>query len=285
MQNIADDRQFQTPWRFIHTGMMEPGAGIGEHIHGNCEEIFFCLDPDAHADFVYNGRKAQVPGPACVPCRAGDSHGIYNSSDRPFRWFNINCCMPGQSYDATDLEQDGVNNTPGANYEIEDPERIPIGRKPDKVFLSLLAGSDRAWFASGFDRELLVDADSLVRQGGRPPIRPGGGEGQVFAREMWGERDFRSCFRYLRQYALPPNTTIGAYKRDQIEDVFFISSGNGTLTINGEELPVRPGDIVFAGLGETRHIAGPTGEASAELVLWNVGVAMDFDVDEAADCA
>jgi hypothetical protein len=23
--------------------MMSPGAGIGEHIHGNCEEIFFCL--------------------------------------------------------------------------------------------------------------------------------------------------------------------------------------------------------------------------------------------------
>ena len=48
--------------------------------------------------------KATVPGPACVPCRAGDSHGIFNSSDRPYRWFNINCCMPGQSYDATDLE-------------------------------------------------------------------------------------------------------------------------------------------------------------------------------------
>ena len=82
MQAIADDKQFKTPWRFIHTGMMMPGAGIGEHIHGNCEEIFFCLDPDAHADFVYNGRKAQVPGPACVPCRAGDSHGSAYSSDR-----------------------------------------------------------------------------------------------------------------------------------------------------------------------------------------------------------
>ena len=28
----------------------------------------------------------------------------------------------------------------------------------------------------------------------------------------WGERDFRSCFRYLRQYALPPSTTLGSYK-------------------------------------------------------------------------
>eukprot|EP01050_Picozoa_sp_SAG11_P003467 SAG11_NODE_196_length_12778_cov_6.887767_7_plen_198_part_00 len=127
MQALADDAQFQTPWRFIHTGMMSPGAGIGEHIHGNCEEIFFCLDEDAHADFVYNGRKARVPGPACVPCRAGDSHGIYNSSGRPFRWFNINCCMPGQSYDATDLEAADQHSQPGGAYDVEDASRIPVG--------------------------------------------------------------------------------------------------------------------------------------------------------------
>jgi len=29
---------------------------------------------------------AEVAGPACVPCRAGDSHGIFNNSERAFRW-------------------------------------------------------------------------------------------------------------------------------------------------------------------------------------------------------
>ena len=50
-----------------------------------------------------------------------------------------------------------------------------------------------------------------------------------------------------------------------------------------EALPVRAGDIIFAGLGESRHLAGSTNLASAELVLFNIGVAMDFSVDEAAD--
>jgi hypothetical protein len=95
-----------------------------------------------------------VQGPACVPCRAGDSHGIFNNSDKPFRWyapqqpvvplssrlpdsipsqisvpknpklatvrrrFNINCCMPGQSYDAIDLEKEGVNNQPGGEPRL-----------------------------------------------------------------------------------------------------------------------------------------------------------------------
>lgn len=95
-----------------------------------------------------------------------------------------------------------VTHRAGA-YEQESPDRIPVGR---------------------FDRNLLEDPDTKVRTGGRPPLRPGGGKGKIFAREMWGERDFRSCFRYLRQYALPPNTSLGPYKRDLIEDVYALSS-------------------------------------------------------------
>ena len=259
---IAADQQFQTPWLFIHTGMMSPGAGIGEHIHSNCEEIFFCLSEDGQAEFIHNGKKSLVSGQACVPVRCGESHGIYNPSDKPFRFYNINCCQPGQRYDCTNLEAERYNK-PGAAYEAESPDRIPVGR---------------------FDRSLLVDSESIVRAGGRPPIRPGGGQGQLFAREMWGERDFRSCFRFLRQYALPPSTTVGPWRRELIEECFFVLSGEGTITVAGKALAVRAGDIVFAGLGETRHVQGPSNAASAELVVWTVGVAMDHGVDEAADC-
>ena len=61
-------------------------------------------------------------------------------------------------------------------------------------------------------------------------------------------------------------------------------SGEGTIAVAGDALAVRAGDIVFAGLGETRHVQGPSNAASAELVLWTVGVAMGHGVDEAADC-
>eukprot|EP01051_Picozoa_sp_SAG22_P001269 SAG22_NODE_48_length_24654_cov_4.406394_17_plen_268_part_00 len=92
-------------------------------------QIFFCLDENAHADFVYNGRKAQVPGPACVPCRAGDSHGIYNSSARPFRWFNINCCMPGQVSGWLVGLMDGVSSRPAA-LVISSPPPSSAPRPP-----------------------------------------------------------------------------------------------------------------------------------------------------------
>ena len=93
-------------------------------------------------------------------------------------------------------------------------------------------------------------------------------------------------------------------------------SGEGTIVINGKPYPVRAGDVVrgprhsvcsisiiidnlsfattrrwnchalqvFAGLAETREIKGPTNDANAELFMWNVGAAMDHDVDESADC-
>jgi mannose-6-phosphate isomerase-like protein (cupin superfamily) len=174
----------------------------------------------------------------------------------------VNCCQPGQRYDCTNLEA-AKYNIPGEAYEPEPLARLPVGR---------------------FDRELLRDVDTIVRAGGRPPMRPGGGAGKVFAREMWGERDFRSCFRYLRQYALPPLATMGPYRRGMVEECFFIISGSGVISVAGEAVTVVAGDIVFAGLGETRHLAGSANQGTAELVLWNLGVAMDHDVDEATDC-
>eukprot|EP01043_Picozoa_sp_COSAG02_P006000 COSAG02_NODE_167_length_31944_cov_19.552237_7_plen_419_part_00 len=276
---LAGDQQFQTPWCFIHTGLMVPGAGIGEHIHGNCEEIFFCLPDEedgadgaeaCQAEFIHNGKKAEVRGATCVPVRCGESHGIYNNSSKAFRFYNVNCCQPGQRYDCTNLEPEQYN-TPGARYPRDSPpERIPIGR---------------------LDRSLLQDTAELSERsqaGGRPPIRPGGGQGTVYARELWGERDFRSCFRYLRQYALGPEATMGPYSRDQIEECFCVLKGTGVITVGNDKLVVRKGDVIFAGLGEARQIAGPADGGPSdreELVLWNLGVAMDHHVDEAADCS
>eukprot|EP01051_Picozoa_sp_SAG22_P005727 SAG22_NODE_350_length_11853_cov_3.693211_3_plen_193_part_00 len=76
---LYNQQNFRTPWRFVHTGMMSPGAGIGEHIHAQCEEMFFGIDNTMH--YIHNGRKIEVPGPAFVVCRAGESHGALSVRD------------------------------------------------------------------------------------------------------------------------------------------------------------------------------------------------------------
>jgi mannose-6-phosphate isomerase-like protein (cupin superfamily) len=41
------------------------------------------------AEFTINGRTSKIKAPALVPCKMGDSHGIYNSSNEPVRWLNF----------------------------------------------------------------------------------------------------------------------------------------------------------------------------------------------------
>ena len=144
---------------------MTPGAGIGEHIHAQCEEMFFGIDNTMH--YIHNGRKIEVPGPAFVVCHAGESHGIFNPTETDTRWFNFNCCLPGQTYDATDLHPSDDAESERASRESMELEpnsdRIPVGR---------------------FDRALL-----------RPLAQaPHGGKGRVLYREVYGQQDFRSMF-------------------------------------------------------------------------------------------
>jgi uncharacterized cupin superfamily protein len=76
---------------FIHRGEIAPKSGIGQHFHNQCEEMFVILDGDAQ--FTIDGRTAVVPGPAAVPDRMGHAHAVYNPSDKPVQWLNVNVGM------------------------------------------------------------------------------------------------------------------------------------------------------------------------------------------------
>ncbi|MBM3262677.1 MAG: hypothetical protein FJY97_04535 [candidate division Zixibacteria bacterium] len=52
---------------------------------------------------THNGRTASISGGAAVPLRKGESHAIYNHTDRETRWFNFNVTDPGVAPDATDF--------------------------------------------------------------------------------------------------------------------------------------------------------------------------------------
>lgn len=85
---------------FVHRGVIAPHSGIGQHFHHQCEEMFVILDGEAQ--FTVDGRTATIAGPAAVPDRMGHAHALYNASDRPVQWLNINV---GQTkrYDNLDL--------------------------------------------------------------------------------------------------------------------------------------------------------------------------------------
>ena len=200
---------FETPWHFVHYGSLPPGGGIGHHRHENCEEMFVTFDNAAQ--FTHNGRTVQVEGAACVPCRKGESHAIYNPTDRPTRWMNFCVAEEGGGYDATDFGEDRV----GA--PLESADRIPLGR---------------------IDRSLLVN-HSKVHQG----------RGDIGVRAIWEHSDFRTNWGNIAHVLLPPGTSIGYHRHDAIEETYVIVNGSGRMTVDDETQEVCAGDSIPNKLG------------------------------------
>ena len=60
------------------------------------------------AEFTINGRTSQLKGPAAAPCKMGQSHAIYNHTDKPTEWMNIAVGTVKGKYDAFNLNDDRV---------------------------------------------------------------------------------------------------------------------------------------------------------------------------------
>src|SRR4026208_1880229 len=58
---------------------------------------------DGEAQFTIDGRTATLKAPAGAPARMGHSHAIYNATDTPVQWMNINVTAFRGVYDAFDL--------------------------------------------------------------------------------------------------------------------------------------------------------------------------------------
>lgn len=85
---LMDTKTLSTDFIFLHRGILQPKSGIGQHFHNHCEEMFVILDGEA--EFTINGRTSTLKGPAGAPNRMGCSHHIYNATDKPVEWMNIN---------------------------------------------------------------------------------------------------------------------------------------------------------------------------------------------------
>src|SRR5215470_10630889 len=98
---LLDFHALDTNLQFLHRGVIEPKSGIGHHFHNNCEEMFVILDGEAQ--FTIDGRTSTLKGPAGAPARMGHSHAIYNRTDKPVQWMNINVSSLKGEYDNFDL--------------------------------------------------------------------------------------------------------------------------------------------------------------------------------------
>jgi quercetin dioxygenase-like cupin family protein len=232
LTDILGTPDFATNMRAISRGEIPPGASIGEHVHRNMEEIFIILN--APAQFTVNGRTAELPPSAMVICPKGSSHGIYNQNrDVSLDWLYFAVAMERDKWDAVDFGETLENRT------VESPA----------PFL---------WTV--LDRRLL-----------KPAPNAHGGKGEILFRRCWDKDSFKTNWEFIDHCILPPGTSIGYHQHNIIEEVYYLVSGSGRVTVNDTTWDVKAGDAIPCTSGDSHGLYNNS-KGEIELVVFSAAL-------------
>ncbi len=212
---------------FMHRCEIMPGGGVGAHFHNTNEEMFIVFD--GQAEFTIDGRTSVLKGTAVgAPCRMGHSHGIYNPSDKPVEFMNINVAEVKGHYDA---------------FNLNDP-RIGVPKDSIPVFMTM-----------NLDKSLL-----------RPITNYHGGKGTVEYRRALDSDVFLTNWAYVDHLLIPPGASDGMHYHKGVEEIYYVLNGDGKVEVNGETAPIHKGDAVPVRFNEA-HSFMNDGPADLEVMV------------------
>jgi uncharacterized cupin superfamily protein len=220
--------------------------------------MFLILDGDCQ--FTVNSNTVALPGPIGVPCTAGNSHAVYNPSDKPVDWvnFNIKVANPLTSEPAAGgMPAFGARNA------------FNIASDPTGTFN---LGDDRANVKIDKNaKATFLHTSQLSRASLRPYAHMNGGKDTVFYRRTIGPSAFVSNWAYVDHYFVPAGASIGRHLHQGVEEVYFVIKGKGKVHVNDEVADIAYGDAIPVKAGEI-HSLESTATEPIELVVYGVAL-------------
>ncbi|MFC1542189.1 cupin domain-containing protein [Candidatus Latescibacterota bacterium] len=231
----GEKKVFETNLLFVHRGIMLPHSGIGEHLHRTMEEMYITFDGNVR--HTVNSHTTELPPGSSVLCRMGSSHGMYNDSDKAVNYINVGVTKVKGGYDNIDFGDNLVD----AN--VESPANFK-------------------W--ANFDRRLL-----------KPTSNAHQGKGDILFRRLWSNESFLTNWEFIDHCVLPPGTSIGYHQHNGIEEVYYLMSGSGRMTVNDVTTNVKTGDAIPCTLHDSH---GLYNNSDRDIELLVIAVAMEKGV-------
>ncbi len=201
---LLNHEPFDSNFLFVHRAEIPSKVSIGEHRHRNMEEMYFIFN--GVAQFTVNGVTGELPGPCCVLCPRGSSHGLYNATEETIQFLNVAVSDVKGVGDALDFGEDLAGKT------VTVP--VPFCWAP-------------------LEPRLL-----------RPSSGCHGGTGDILYRRLWSSEAFKTEWLFCDHCVLKPDTSIGYHRHNVSEEIYYLVSGRGLMTVNDQTFEVGPGDAV-----------------------------------------
>jgi mannose-6-phosphate isomerase-like protein (cupin superfamily) len=229
---------------FMHRCEIMPGGGVGHHFHNTTEEMFIVFD--GQAEFTIDGRTSVLQGTVGAPCRMGHSHAIYNPSDKPVEFMNINVAQIKGHYDAFNLND----------------ARVGAAKDAIPTFMTM-----------NLDKKLL-----------RPMANYHGGTGTVQYRRALDADVFLTNWAYVDHLLIPAGASEGQHYHKGVEEIYYVLNGDGQVQVDGETAPIHKGDGIPIRFNEAHSFVN-NGSADLELMIVGISAhknALDTELGQMA---